>query len=257
MAADGEEGKIKFTRLSSDFAAFKEHRQLVEKWGLASTSLVGKWRFDHKFKKNPDFLTAFFNDPDVQSLLRPFHTKQSSVQGDLGDVKRVDADELGVRETSMTMFDRVKENSNIIRANGAIAKMMDMDVLGLTISDKLREAIISEDAEDYGVFDDDERDEFLFRLFAALVKGGTMCQYEDMLQPYLDVCKALYKELVAVQKNTAGELEVISTVYDVRAVDADVPLYFDANSPCNFCFISIDPLNRHVSLWYNSYLPWW
>ena len=46
------------------------------------------------------------------------------------------------------------------------------------------------------VFTAAEQSEFLFRLFRHLALGGRWCQYEDNVQPYLDVTKLIYKELV-------------------------------------------------------------
>jgi len=56
--------------------------------------------------------------------------------------------------------------------------------------------LLMSDSDNYGIFSDEERDEFLFLLFRHLCLGGAVCQYEDTVQPYLDATKALYKDLV-------------------------------------------------------------
>lgn len=53
-----------------------------------------------------------------------------------------------------------------------------------------------EDSEKYEVFSLLEREEFLFCLFKHLCLGGSLCQYEDMIKPYLETAKLLYKDLV-------------------------------------------------------------
>ena len=56
--------------------------------------------------------------------------------------------------------------------------------------------LLLDDSENYDIFSDAEREEFLFRLFKHLCLGGEVCQYEDNVQPYLDLTKLLYKDLV-------------------------------------------------------------
>lgn len=56
--------------------------------------------------------------------------------------------------------------------------------------------ILDQECEEYNVFSSEEREEFIFRVFEMLVLGGSLCQFEDVLQPYLDTTKKLYKELI-------------------------------------------------------------
>ena len=56
--------------------------------------------------------------------------------------------------------------------------------------------LLLEDSDHYDGYSDSEREEFLFRLFKHVCLGGAVCQYEDTVQPYLDVTKSLYKDLV-------------------------------------------------------------
>lgn len=77
--------------------------------------------------------------------------------------------------------------------------------------------LLQEDSDHYDTYTSADRSEFIFRLFKHLVLGGPvnqvwpicstvfstlMCslvlcvQYEDAIQPYLDIAKLLYKELL-------------------------------------------------------------
>jgi len=56
--------------------------------------------------------------------------------------------------------------------------------------------LLDEESEEYNLYSEDERNEFVFRIFQMLVLGGTLCQFEDILQPYLDVTKSIYKDLI-------------------------------------------------------------
>lgn len=53
-----------------------------------------------------------------------------------------------------------------------------------------------EDSEKYEIFSQADREEFLFCLFKHLCLGGALCQYEDVLNPYLETTKLIYKDLV-------------------------------------------------------------
>lgn len=56
--------------------------------------------------------------------------------------------------------------------------------------------LLDEDSDKYSLYTEDERKEFVFRIFQMLVLGGMLCQFEDTLQPYLDITKSIYKNLV-------------------------------------------------------------
>lgn len=56
--------------------------------------------------------------------------------------------------------------------------------------------LLDEESEEYSLYSEDERQEFAFRILQMLVLGGTLCQFEDALQPYLDVTKNIYKDLI-------------------------------------------------------------
>lgn len=53
-----------------------------------------------------------------------------------------------------------------------------------------------EDSDHYDLFSQLDRQEFLFCLFKHLCIGGSLCQFEDVVDPYLETTKALYKDLV-------------------------------------------------------------
>lgn len=56
--------------------------------------------------------------------------------------------------------------------------------------------LLDEESEEYSLYSEDERKEFIFRIFQMLVLGGILCQFEDTLEPYLDITKKIYKDLV-------------------------------------------------------------
>ncbi len=58
------------------------------------------------------------------------------------------------------------------------------------------QCLLLEDSDNYDIFSETDRKEFLFCLFKHMCLGGEVCQYEDSIQPYLDATKLLYKDLV-------------------------------------------------------------
>ena len=56
--------------------------------------------------------------------------------------------------------------------------------------------LLIEDSDNYEIYSDAERDQFLFRLFKHLCIGGQVCQFEDNVQPYIDVTRSIYKDLI-------------------------------------------------------------
>lgn len=56
--------------------------------------------------------------------------------------------------------------------------------------------LLDEECDQYSLYSPEERQEFIFRIFELLVLGGSLCQYEEQLKPYIEVTKRIYKELV-------------------------------------------------------------
>ncbi len=61
------------------------------------------------------------------------------------------------------------------------------------MSDHLKQSILCEESEYYTVYPEEMRNEFLFHVFQRIVIGGSLCQYEDYINEYLKVTKAIYK----------------------------------------------------------------
>lgn len=74
--------------------------------------------------------------------------------------------------------------------------MLEEEVNGIMIGDKLRELLLKDDSDYYTLFSEEERSEFLFKIFQALVLGGSICQYEDYLTEYINATRQLYKSIV-------------------------------------------------------------
>ena len=65
----------------------------------------------------------------------------------------------------------------------------------------------------------------------------------------LQVSKALYKELITVQKNSeTKQIELISKVIKVSAWDGDICWFPGDDHPQTFCYLILNPVNRIVSV---------
>lgn len=95
----------------------------------------------------------------------------------------------------MEFFDRIYDR-RVVLEDGTIRKCFEEYIDGIMIADELRNLLLVEESENYEVFADDERDEFIFRLFKHLCIGGVLNQYEDNINQYLSMTKTLYKDTV-------------------------------------------------------------
>ena len=80
-------------------------------------------------------------------------------------------------------------------------KTFEDEAEGITINDKLREALLVPESENYQAFPQELRNEFLFKVFQHLALGGSVCQYEDFIGAYVTQAKQMYRDLVSVSRN--------------------------------------------------------
>ena len=83
-----------------------------------------------------------------------------------------------------------------------------------------RESLINEESEFYEIFNEEQRSQFIFQLFQLLCLGGSMCQYEDNVNVYLNTTKAIYKDIISVGKDQdSGQINILSRVYKINAIE--------------------------------------
>ena len=169
--------------------------------------------------------------------------------------------------TNMGFFDKLLECEDVVRSNGQLVKCMDDYHQGFHVQDRLRDVLLNEDNEfelDHGeLFTEEEKEEFIYHIFKHLAIGGSLCQFEDKLGPYLDLAKAIYKELATVWRNPrTSKVEVASGVYSVMDVtfkDKDRPSgsLFEEKSIQNWFYISTDPFRRTCKVWVHKFQHHW
>ena len=231
--------------------------ELLTKWDLIQNIRSQAFRFDQPF--SPPMLHAFLGDllnsPAVQEVL-PVCTGRGS-WGSPGKVSGIHAERLRTTELRLYLFDRLAD-AGVTRTVGEeqhVCKCLDVQCGEILASDRLRLLLLDEGSEEWELYTEAERRELLFHLLRRLAIGGGMNQYEDTLEPYKDMCKAVYRDLLAVQKDNAGRLQVRSLALQVtRATTTAAPLW-PRDGDNNFLYVSIDPLQRRVTMWYGAWFP--
>merc|ERR1719207_154345 len=158
---------------------------------------------------------------------------------------------MGTQVVSMQFLNKFEE-CGAIGPSGHIKGRIEEDFEGVPILNLVREVILMDESELYDAFSEKDRKEFLFKIFSHLIFGGASNQYEDHVEEYFKVTKEVYKDLLTVRRNDAGDVEVLSTVASVASLGEGGVLY-PKESPLNFFYVIHDPLTRHVRCWYFGY----
>jgi len=275
-----------------------EVKESLTKWSMIDGLKLQAYSFDKPFKKynERDFLVNFLGCQNVTTtLMKATSDHGFSPIGVPADVLKFS--EVKCTLTTLEIFEKLKLGEKVVRQSGYIVKCMPHYIRAsgsdnneaavpegfeIEIADNLRKIILSnEDEEDdfleinEGLLTDSDRKEFLFSLFSHFVIGGSLCQYEDNVEPYLMTTKLFYKDLIAVaaasSENADGtnanlrpdardaggdgdkdnrKLKIISHVYKMHAVFSDrIPavkknLLFNRNYLNNFLYVIVDPLKQ-------------
>jgi hypothetical protein len=160
----------------------------------------------------------------------------------------------------MDVFNKMKEeglvNGDTGRFRGCMPEIYD----GVEADTLVKDMLINEDSEHYFMYDDDERNEFLFQIFNHLVVGGGMCQSDEYIEPYFTMTRQLYKSLVKVrkvQRENGPKVEVTSNVIRVQATPKQIPGLFPKDNNYNVCYLIVDASTRKVTVWYNAWVTFW
>ncbi|XP_025269552.1 uncharacterized protein C11orf70 homolog [Camponotus floridanus] len=235
----------------------RKTQEYLCKWGLKGNFVIQNFSFNESFQQYHKYqlADAFFKDDSVAKALL-------SKQGNAWIKQGIRASSVEIKQVpcsvlSMSFFNKLKDPDNgIVHDSGTICKRYDMQVEDFLVSDNLRGMLLDEKSEEYNLYSEEERNEFMFRIFQMLVLGGILCQYEDTLEPYLDVTKNIYKDLIRVQKqNTSNDLFVNTLVLEVVAKDSKGQDYFpsDSNKKQNIAFLLVDANSREITSFVHQY----
>ncbi|KAL1514952.1 hypothetical protein AB1Y20_004028 [Prymnesium parvum] len=253
MAQPDTTSAFTFHALEQGFKSLssREAQDALHKWNLGPFMRTQTFRFDQRFSTEQldGFLSDFFGDPNVQAAL-PVCTAPGA-WGQLGPVKQSAVRYQTLRATVLRLdfFDRLNA-AGVVRS-GSIAKCFDVQCGDILVSDLLRKMLLDEESEEWDLFSPTERSELIFHVLRRLAIGGGMNQFDDGMETYLSLTKALYKDLVTVQKSSSGALQIASHIVQVTGIVGNQ--LFPRESPHNFCYVSIDPFARQVKCWYGAW----
>ncbi|XP_053972571.1 cilia- and flagella-associated protein 300-like [Hylaeus volcanicus] len=234
----------------------KTTQELLSKWGINGNFVIQHFSFNEPFQQYYKYhlAEAFFKDSSVAKELLTKQGKCWAKQGIMAtciEVKPVPCSIL-----SMNFFDKIKDPKNgIVHKSGAICKRYDMEVNGFLVSDNLRGMLLDNECPEYNLYLKDERNEFIFYIFQMLVLGGAICQYEDSLDPYLNITKAIYKDLIRVQRQKDSNLLISTLVLQVIAKDSRGQEYFphDPSHIQNVGFLLVDGTTREITTFLHQF----
>ncbi|XP_076222253.1 cilia- and flagella-associated protein 300 isoform X2 [Nomia melanderi] len=224
--------------------------------GINGNFIIQHFSFNEPFQQYHKYhlADAFFKDNIVRKNLLTMqgnHWVKQGITPATVEIKPVPCSVL-----SMSFFNKLKNPENgIVYKSGAIRKKYDMEIHNFLISDHLRGMLLDEECPEYNLYTKDEREEFIFRIFQMLVFGGILCQYEETLDPYLDATKAIYKDLIRVQKQSDTDLTVSTLVLEVVAKDGNGQAYFPCNPSHiqNIGFLLVDNRTREITTFLHQF----
>jgi cilia- and flagella-associated protein 300 len=139
--------------------------------------------------------------------------------------------------------------------------MADDVIEGVTVGDELRALCVDPDSEHADLFSPAERSELLFRLLRWVAVGGSMCQWEDDVGPYLAAVREVYRDLVTVGKGAGGAIEVQSVAVAVEGLAGEgVGPLFPHDNPHSVCWVIVTGVGKrtgHVTIVYHAWVPYW
>ncbi|CAM9665539.1 unnamed protein product [Ectocarpus sp. 4 AP-2014] len=193
---------FKMTREGGDsFFGQKAIKESLRQWGMEDTLTLTQVQFCPTFMVHEE--TAFLCQllTFIVDHLAKARTSKTSVES-------VRWERLKCTAMSMDFFNCLIDKG-IVSKTGNIRGCFPDVFDGVTVSDKLRELLVNPASENADTFSPTQQEELLFHVFRVLAVGGGVCQPDDSLEPYTKAAKALYKDLVSVQKNTStGKLEI-------------------------------------------------
>ncbi|KAF1787107.1 Protein of unknown function DUF4498 [Phytophthora cactorum] len=179
---------------------------------------------------------SFEHLPDALPFLQDYEIRQKLLQWNLSDTLQLqrflvhrrlpsEADEALLKEFFQDRTVHRNSTARISRhcgRDGSVRGCIDEDFDGCNAGDLLTEMLANPDSDNCDVFSEEDKQEFIFQLFSALViGGGALCQADSRIQAYESATRTLYRALVSVKKSVADangkrDIEITSRVYRVH-----------------------------------------
>ena len=229
-SADGSGSAYNFTVINDPKASFpsvrdQDNRDALLRWNLLPFMQAKCFRlirlsrrstlmpFSVTFSRHP-----WCRRPHLCALVQDRTRSIMSASSVLLAMLRSPSSTIGYQlRCCVSTFSIGSRTRGFVRA-GDIAGCFDVPCGDILVSDRLRKMILDESSEEWELYSEQERNELIFHVMKRLAVGGGMNQYDNQFQPYLDITKKLYKDLVTVSKSAAGALQVSSITYEIESV---------------------------------------
>ncbi|GBM48892.1 Uncharacterized protein C11orf70 [Araneus ventricosus] len=169
---------------------------------------------------------------------------------------RIEIEDVPCTILSTEFFDRIYENE-IVLHDGTIRKCFEEYMDDIVIADELRNMLLVEESENYPLYTEKERAEFLFLIFKHICLGGSLNQYEDNINPYILMAKTLYKDVICVRKTgSPKKTTIMSQVSKVEVLNNDIPIYpSHKHHEQNFSYVIHSPTLKEVTILHHTWKP--
>jgi len=104
-------------------------------------------------------------------------------------------------------------------------------------------------------FSSSQKKEFMFHVLSLVSVGGAACQADENFDVIRKATKDLYKDLVQVEKDDKGVMNITSAVYQIDPSGMN-PLLFSIPSFHNKCY-AIFKKDGQVTIVYFPFKPFW
>lgn len=231
------------------------------KWSMKKCLRINYYAFNQEFKSDDinQFALDFFRDNNVANNLQASFNQFAG-----SNIARVQTKSIPCTVTSMAFFDKLLDpNNGIVCFSGTgddgihtIHQCMEVYKNGIYISNKLKMMLFEDECEEYFLYNEDERAEFMFRLLQHFSIGGQWCQDDVVVEPYLDAIKYIYKDLLSVEKIPESGMQISSKMYQVVAFDSNdtalFPKEIKSPIPYSFAYLVVNPKSRTVALFFHN-----
>jgi len=243
----------------------RENQETLLRWGLDQTLILEKFRVTSGGKDlegNPEaVLLDFFNSSQVQAHLQQVCStpERSALKYPHGVYHKVGNKALRTSQTDLSLFHRLKSSEHrLATEQGYLRKCMDEIYDGATSTTLVGDMLLNEESEHYDTYSEEEKEELLFCLFRWLMVGGTLNQADENLQPYMNMLKRLYKELVCVVKDLdTQQIRVTSRPFLVSSLDQSASdLFTVPENSHNVCIVVFHPQQYTVTYFCSSFIPY-
>ncbi|GFS88720.1 cilia- and flagella-associated protein 300 [Nephila pilipes] len=241
--------KYEFKPLDKNYKIFTERNfeEYLIKWNMDKNFKIFSYSFQGNYKEeNCDqlFMDLFRSEEVLQDLgcTSLINSKAKTEKQISIEIETVPCSLL-----STDIFDRIYDRG-IVLQDGTIRKCFEEYINDIVVADELRNMLLIEESDNYSLFKEEERAEFLFRIFQYFCLGGSLNQYEDNIEPYFLTAKTLYKDLVCVRKaGIQKKITIMSKVYKITVFDDAVPIYPSKKShQQDFAFVILNSMLNEV-----------